>query len=475
MAGKITDFLLHAPAEASALEDDECSVTYAELLEMAGTYASFFQQRYGRSKYILLEAELNVQFISALFGVLFSGNTPIPVAAQSPRPVLDKCFEISGAVDFVSNDTLKDLTPLELTFEVNAERPALVLFTSGTSGDPKGVIISHENVLASCAAIATYLDYFNNNSAAVVLPLHYSYGLLSQVLCQLMVGGFSRLFPNFRNLLRFQEVVNQHQLKSFCGVPSTYAILGRINKLSKLQMPDVQVLCTAGAAMNQTLYPDVKEIFPNATLFNNYGMTEATPRISYVDDKDPRFHQGSCGRLMDGMEAKIIDPDDQAEKGDNEVGMLVVKGPNITKGYLNEPEKTKRAFTSDGYLITGDMARISEGHIYVLGRRDDMFNVGGEKVSPLEIEKVLNDMTEVEVSAVIGVDDPNLGKVPVAFLVLREEIKRSQLSAYLSDRLNRWAIPFRYYSVTELPMTNNGKIQRRLLDPEAEYIKHEIQ
>jgi acyl-coenzyme A synthetase/AMP-(fatty) acid ligase len=244
--------------------------------------------------------------------------------------------------------------------------------------------------------------------------------------------------------------------------------------MRSLTMPSIRVLCSAGAAMNLALYPEIKAMFPNATLFNNYGMTEAAPRISYVDDSDPRFHQGSCGRLLDGMEAKIVDPDSHAERGENQEGMLVVKGPNITSGYLHAPERTARAFTSDGYLITGDTARISHGHIYVLGRHDDMFNVGGEKVSPLEIEKELDQMPEVEASGVIAMDDAGRGKVPAAFLVLREEVKRSKLTDYLSTRLNSWAVPVRFFSVSELPMTENGKIQRRRLDPRAGYVRYEL-
>ena len=161
----------------------------------------------------------------------------------------------------------------------------------------------------------------------------------------------------------------------------------------------MRVLCSAGAALDLTVYDGVKEIFPNAMFFNNYGMTEAAPRIAFCRDDDPRFGEATCGRPMEGVEVKIVDPETHDEMANGARGVLVVRGPNVTSGYLNDAEQTSRAFTKDGYLISGDVAYRDGDYLFICGRLDDMFNCGGEKVVPLEIERVLNRLPGVEMSA----------------------------------------------------------------------------
>jgi acyl-CoA synthetase (AMP-forming)/AMP-acid ligase II len=240
-------------------------------------------------------------------------------------------------------------------------------------------------------------------------------------------------------------------------------------------MPAVRVLCSAGAAMDQSKFAIVKTIFPNATFFNNYGMTEAAPRISYIRDDDPRFHEPTCGKPMDGVNVKIVDPETHETVADGQQGVLVVRGPNITAGYLNDPEQTKAAFTADGFLISGDIASILDGYIFIKGRYDDIFNSAGEKVAPLEIERVLNEIAAVELSAVTGVADEMRGNVPVAFLKLRHPTTRKELIAQLTGELAAAKIPQRFFEVKGFPMTPNGKLQRRRLScDDADYVIREI-
>jgi acyl-CoA synthetase (AMP-forming)/AMP-acid ligase II len=241
-------------------------------------------------------------------------------------------------------------------------------------------------------------------------------------------------------------------------------------------MPEIRVLCSAGAPMDRSLLKEVREIFPNAAFFNNYGMTEAAPRISWIRDDDPRFAEPTCGRPMRGVEVKIIDPETGRTLPEGEVGVLAIRGPNITSGYLNDPELTAQAFTPDGYIISGDMARLDDGYIYVSGRHDDIFNCGGEKIAPQEIEDVLNQHAAVDRAAVAGFPDPQRGKAPVAFLKLRRPVTRRDLVEYLSGELTRIKIPQRFLHVTGFPMTPNGKLQRRLLSlDDGQYIVGEIE
>jgi rifamycin polyketide synthase module 1/2/3 len=276
--------------------------------------------------------------------------------------------------------------------------------------------------------------------------------------------------------LKFANTVNELGLETFCGVPSTFHALTMFHALSPIEMPGIRVLCSAGAAMDFARFSVVKRIFPNSVFFNNYGMTEASPRIAYCREDDPRFHEATCGRPMSGVEVKIVDPLTHEEVADGTQGVLVVRGPNVTAGYLNDPEQTAGAFTRDGFLISGDVAYRDRGYLFVGGRLDDVFNSGGEKVAPLEIERVLNRVAGVEMSALAGIPDEQRGMVPVAFLKLTDPtLTRAALVQQLARELPKSKIPQRFVEVRGFPMTNNGKVQRRRLSPtDRELVIREI-
>jgi acyl-CoA synthetase (AMP-forming)/AMP-acid ligase II len=154
--------------------------------------------------------------------------------------------------------------------------------------------------------------------------------------------------------------------------------------------------------------------------------------------------------------------------------MLVVRGPNVTAGYLNDPEQTAAAFTRDGYLKSSDMAYVREGYAYIVGRYDDIFNCGGEKISPAEIERALCEHAHVRAAAVAGISDPQRGKVPVAFLQTTCDVHRADLTAHLGQLVSRSKIPQRFFRVSEFPLTSNGKLQRRHLSVDAPYVLDQI-
>jgi acyl-CoA synthetase (AMP-forming)/AMP-acid ligase II len=469
------DYLEAAPAEAIALVDDKEQCTYGELRQAARQMATVLQAQYGTRQYLMLRATSEARFVLTLLGIMYSGNTPIPVDQASPEAILQFMQQKSRAVAVLDPLWPSDYAHAIPTRHTEAAVPALIMFTSGTTGFPKGVIISQANLIHSCTAISTYLTYHQHRSAAVVLPLHYSYALLSQVCCQLFVGGRVRLLANFRNPIKFSRVVNTEALTTFCGVPSTYHALVVVHRLSPLCMPAVRVLCSAGAAMDRSKFREIKEIFPNATFFNNYGMTEAAPRIAYIREDDPRFFEPTCGRPMAGVDVKIVAPDTHKELPEGQEGMLVVRGPNVTRGYLHDEEITRQAFTRDGYLISGDIAYMEQGYLFIRGRHDDIFNVGGEKVAPLEVERVLHECPAVETAAVVGLPDTARGMVPVAFLKLRQPVVLKELLQHLHQALPQIKVPQRFFEVRDFPMTANGKLQRRRLAPDdSAYVIREI-
>jgi acyl-CoA synthetase (AMP-forming)/AMP-acid ligase II len=178
---------------------------------------------------------------------------------------------------------------------------------------------------------------------------------------------------------------------------------------------------------------------------------------------------------MAGVDVKIVDPNTHDALPEGQEGMLVVRGPNITAGYLHDDAITRQAFTRDGYLISGDMAYQDKGYLFIRGRYDDMFNVGGEKVAPVEIERVLHACPVVEAAAVTGLPDVARGMVPVAFLKLKQPVTKKELLQSLHQELPPIKIPQRFFHVRDFPMTANGKLQRRKLSPDdATYVIREI-
>lgn len=463
-APHFADWLDRADPGADAIADDTAVLSYGQLADGARRLAGALAGTHGRGRFVLLRAERTVGFLRALLGVSLSGNVPVPFDPQAPAPVAEELARTCGPDAFVLDETrLPEAAPLDAR---DPDLPALVLFTSGTSGVPKGVVISQANVAHSVTTIAAYLDYPAFPSAAVVLPLHYSYALLSQVFCMLAVGGRTRLFASFRNPLKFAGAVNAEGVQTFCGVPSTYQALGTLARLTTLAMPGVRVLCSAGAAMDRGLVPQLREIFPAARFYDNYGMTEATPRLTFIRDDDPRFDEPTCGRAMDGVEIRILDEQTLEPLPDGRPGIVAVRGANVFSGYLNDPEATAEAFTAEGFLVSGDLGELRDGYLYLTGRRDEVFNVAGEKVAPLEIERVLARHASVESCAVGRLDDAQRGLVPAAFLKLREPTPRRDLVAFLSAHLSPAKVPVRYFEVGAFPLTPNGKLQRSRLSPD---------
>jgi len=452
---------------------------YAGLAARSSAAASAIRRRHGGGGFLLVRPRPSADALVALLGVIASGNTAVPVAEGTTAaqleyigarcggaPELDEALIAAGAAAAGAAVGAVDWAPAA---------PPLVLFTSGTTGEPKGVVVTAANLQHSCATIAEYLGYAEHAAAAVVLPLHYSYSLISQVLAQLYTGGAVHLFAGMRNPIKVAAAVNERGIGVFSGVPATFAALAMCHGMQPIPMPRVRVVCSAGAPYDLSLHARVREIFPAARVFNNYGATEATPRIAYVTDAEPEFFDGSCGRPMAGLEVVAVDPRSKRPLGEGERGIIAVRGPSITPGYLDDPDRTAAAFADGGWFLTNDIGSVRAGHIYVEGRADDIFDVGGEKVAPGEIEQALLTLPEIEAAAVVGRRDPARGHVPVAFVKTCAEISKAEINERVGRLLAPIKLPLRYYRVTSFPHTANGKLKRRELDTdEAEYKQHEI-
>lgn len=345
---------------------------------------------------------------------------------------------------------------------------ALILYTSGTTGAPKGVMLSHANLLANAQAVAHYLRLGQDDSVLCVLPFYYAYGA-SVLHTHLISGATVYLAKNlvFPNLIL--DALATHRITGFSGVPSTFALLldhlaGREHDLSALRY-----LTQAGGAMTANLTARLRAVLPGPQLYLMYGQTEATSRLTWLPPEQLNAKPGSVGIPVEGVEIRIV-REDGATAAAGETGDVWVRGPNVMLGYWRNLEAT-RSTLQNGWLRTGDMGHVDgDGYLYLAGRRSDMIKTGAHRVHPADVEEAIAEIPGVIEAAVVGVDDEVLGQVVKAFVVVERLTGQlsNEIKAHCRARLAPYKIPRHIEFVSSLPRTASGKVQRaQLFAPQA--------
>jgi long-chain acyl-CoA synthetase len=328
---------------------------------------------------------------------------------------------------------------------------ALILFTSGSTGAPRAVQLSRANVEANLHAVRASLDFHTAREQVLFLPLSYAFGLLGQLWPALVAGTRTRLVGNLVELKAIAEAGALRGMIS--GVPSHYETLARL--LGATAFPDVTHVVSAGSALSVPLRQRLREAFPRAHLYANYGQTELSPRALCLRSDHPAFFTSATGYPAGNLSVKLT-----AE------GELCIQGDQVMLGYLGDPQATHERL-QDGWLRTGDTARIApDGLVTVLGRNDDVLKVGGERIGPTELEAALQALPGVEAAAVCGQEDALYGTAILAFLELHQDAAPwsvRDVKLALRKSLSPHKIPSRYFVVERLPRTANGKLQRHLL------------
>ena len=343
------------------------------------------------------------------------------------------------------------------------EGPALILYTSGSTGVPRGVVQTFRNVEANSRSIVQYLGLRSDDRAMLTLPLYYCYGR-SVLQTHLLVGGSIFLDARFAFPRVVLEAIATEGCTGFAGVPLTFEIIRRQVDVSSISFPRLRYLTQAGGAMAPDTIAWVRDVFRPARLFVMYGQTEATARLSYLPPDEAERKKGSIGVAIPGVELRVVD-DVGREMPSGEVGFLVARGDNVTLGYLDEPEETA-AILHDGWLWTGDLARRDqEGFFFHEGRSKEILKVGGHRVSPVEIEQTLALHPEVADAAVVGLPHDLMGEVPVAFFVSRSGTapEEEDLRRFCQERLPPFKVPVRFTRLESLPRNEAGKLLRSQL------------
>jgi acyl-CoA synthetase (AMP-forming)/AMP-acid ligase II len=335
--------------------------------------------------------------------------------------------------------------------------PAVILYTSGSTGTPRGVVQTYGNLAANSRSIVEYLALGPDDRVMAILPFYYCYGR-SLLQTHLLAGGSVFVDNRFMYPRVVMEAIGSEGCTGFAGVPLTFEIVRREVELGTVSMPRLRYLTQAGGPMRKETIAWVRQAFAPARLFVMYGQTEATARLAYLPPERAEEKHGSIGIAIPGVELRVVDEAGQ-ELPAGEVGHLVARGGNVTPGYLDAPEETA-AILHDGWLWTGDLARRDEdGFLFLAGRAKEILKIAGHRVGPVEIEHVLAEHPAVAQSAVVGVPDPVQGETAVAFVVLRPgaAADATELRRFCRERLSQHKVPARVEFIEAIPTTESGK------------------
>ncbi|HZO16073.1 MAG TPA: AMP-binding protein [Polyangiaceae bacterium] len=342
---------------------------------------------------------------------------------------------------------------------------AAIIYTSGSTGDPKGVMLSHRNMLTAATSISTYLENVEDDVILGVLPLAFDYGLY-QMIMAFRTGARLVLERSFTYPAQVLNVVVEEGVTGFPGVPTIFSILAEMKTLRDFDFSKIRYVTNTAAALSEKHILALRDIFPGARIYSMYGLTECK-RCTYLPPEDLEKKPTSVGIAIPNTELWLVDESDR-RLGPGEVGQLVIRGATVMQGYWEKPEATAKKLRpgplpGEQVLYTGDLCRLDdEGYLYFVGRMDDIIKSRGEKVAPKEVENAIVNIDGVKEVAVIGVPDPILGQAVKAFVVLEEAARLTDKDVMreCQRRLENFMVPKHVAFVAELPKTNTGKIKK---------------
>lgn len=349
---------------------------------------------------------------------------------------------------------------------------ATIIYTSGSTGNPKGVMLTHLNMISAATSITTYLENVPEDIILNVLPLSFDYGLY-QVLMAFKFGGTVVLEKSFAYPYEIIKQMVKERVTGFPGVPTVFAILLQMEDLKKYDLKSLRYISNTAASLPVRHIRQLREIFPHAKLYSMYGLTECK-RVSYLPPGELDRRPDSVGKGMPNEEVWIVDVQGQ-RVGPGIIGELVVRGSNVMRGYWGDSEATERVLKpgilpGEKVLYTGDLFRMDEeGFLYFVGRKDDMIKTRGERVSPKEVENAIHGMEGVAEVAVIPVPDEILGQAIKAFIVPKKDVTLNEkdLVLYCKKMLEEFAIPKYFEFRSSFPRTSSGKIDKLTLKQET--------
>jgi long-chain acyl-CoA synthetase len=342
-----------------------------------------------------------------------------------------------------------------------SQRVAALIYTSGTTGLPKGVMLTHRNLLFVASVSAKIRSLTPDDRLYGVLPMSHAVGLSVVLLGALLSGATLYLAPRFDPVAAL-AALGKEQLTVVLGAPSMFSLIAEYAKLKGIKsfkFPKLRIISSSGAPLQPVVKAQVEDLF-GMTLYNGYGVTECSPNISQAVVGERRTDT-SVGRVLPGVEVQFVGPD-QKPVAEGEVGELWVRGPNVMKGYYRAPQETAFAVNPDGWFNTRDLARLQDGYLFIEGRTKELIVRFGLNVYPAEVEAVLNSHPAVVRSAVIGrtVEGTQGGEEVIAFVQLKQgsTVSDSDLVQHTAKHLAPYKRPSQILLVRDMPLTLTGKV-----------------
>lgn len=466
--------------------------TYGEFFEKAQRIAAYFQEKeYGKDDIIALYARNSDTFLVVYYGLQLGGFTVMPVNTRLAASEVDFIFNHSEARAIIYDqaliDTFKETSrefETAITFDgengelesifaddslvftpvkLEEEDTATIMYTSGTTGNPKGVMLTHRNLRAVSQTWQEALKMQETDRMLISTPMFHCAALHCFITPTTYSGGSIAIEE------AFSPVGTLHTLQTvkptiFFGVPTMYSIMLNLPEIKEVSLSSLRLFCYGAAPMPYELVKQLKETFPNIGVQNLYGQTENSPGATTLKDHLALDKIGSVGEPLPNTEVRVVGEDEQ-DMPTGEVGQIIVKGPQVMKGYYKNEKETNRTLRN-GWLFTGDLGKFDEdGLLYIVDREKDMIIRGGENVYPIEVEEVLYQIPQLLEATVVGIPHEIYGEVPKAFVVFKEgeSISKEDILEYARKNLARYKVPTEIEVVDELPRNASGKVLKHVL------------
>jgi long-chain acyl-CoA synthetase len=347
--------------------------------------------------------------------------------------------------------------------ECDGDDTAVILYTSGTTGKPKGAELTHANLRRNCNVVGESLAELSHEDVALgALPLFHSFGQTCGMNACVNLGATLTMLPRF-DPAKALEVIQRDRVTVFQGVPTMYNAMLHCDRREEFDVSCLRLCMAGGSAMPEELMRNFEEAF-GCIILEGYGLSETSPVASF-NHPDRERKPGSIGTPIEGVEMKLVD-DDGNDVPQGEIGEIVIKGHNIMKGYWKRPDANKDAI-KDGWFHSGDMGKVDEdGYFFIVDRKKELIIRGGYNVYPREIEEVLYEHPAVQEAAVIGIEDEKMGEEVGAAVVLKkgEDVSADELRGYVKEQVAGYKYPRKIWFTDELPKGPTGKILKREIE-----------
>ena len=435
--------------------EDNARRTYEEIIVFAEEFAKKLK---GLSCCaIVCRSEMAASM--ALLGCIAAEVTAVPLSERygslQCKKILDAISPDAVITDV--NDTFQILRLTDATYKEPEVHPELIMCTSGTTGTPKGAMLTETNVLANVSDISAYFAIHSSDTILIARPLYHCAVLTGEFLTGLVKGARIRFYSGAFNPALILKLIKEYKITAFCGTPTLLSMMAHFKRNTGEDY--LKHICISGECMSFETGRYIAASFPNADIYHVYGLTEACPRVSYLPPCMFREYADCSGIPLRSVSLKIV-----SDKGvpvkENDIGRLWVKGNNVMAGYYNDPEKTSEVL-KDGWLCTGDLALFNEkGLLKIKGRGDDLIIKAGMNIYPQEIEGALKADPRVRELYVRGYTDEKLG-VQIALTIVGDFLDVSEVKELCRVNLSAYQMPTKIHLVDELPKNGSGKIIRR--------------